>query len=58
MIKRLFTHEQYDKMGSPDLNHTLYFKKNGEKRHGKVVLLSFTGNKGKIQIGIEPYGGK
>lgn len=55
MIKRLFDSKTYYKMGSPDLNSIIYFKKDGKKRYGKIVLLSFTGHKGKIQLGIEPF---
>lgn len=55
MIKRLFDTDTYRKMGCPDLNSIIFMKKSGKKRYGKVVLLSFTGHKGKIQIGIDPF---
>lgn len=55
MIKRLFDADTYKKIGSPDLNSIIFFKKEGKKRYGKVVLVNYYGFKGKIQIGIEPF---
>lgn len=55
MLKRLFDDETYRKIGCPDLGSIIYFKSQGKKRWGKVVLVNYYGKKDKIQLGIEPF---
>ena len=55
MIKRCYDSATYQKIGHPDLTNVMYMKVGGVKRWGKVVLVSYIGHKGKIQLGIEPF---
>jgi hypothetical protein len=55
MIKRFFTREVYQKIGCPDLNNKMYFKKDGKKIWGKVVLVDYYKKRGYILLGLIPF---
>lgn len=55
MLKQLFDTETYRKMGSPDLDSTIFIKRGTKKVYGRVALIDFYAHKNKIEIGIEPF---
>lgn len=55
MLKRFFSNENYQKIGSPNLTHIMFFTKAGKKIYGKVALVDHHKKRNHVYLGIIPF---